>query len=327
MSQRIVICGAGFVGSHIAKVLLSASTGLSRNKTPHIQISSRAPDKVHSSLARNIEDSHRLLPPCKADVTDPSSLAKAFEDADVVVSLVGTMSSKPDVAEKLQWHGAENVAKAAENANAKLIHFSAIGADETSKVAYSRTKALGEKAVLAASPTATIIRPSIVFGPGDAFFNRFAQMSRFLPFMPVFGGGKTRFQPVYVGDIGRAVELLSRNDPEVEKDVSGKIIEAGGPEVFTYEEIMRLVLHYTGRRRPILSLPFGVGKLQAAVLEKLPENLFTLTQDQVEQLKIDNIVNPNPLSEHMSFEDILQKHASCPLTSVHSILPTYLSDN
>lgn len=165
----------------------------------------------------------------------------------MVVSLVGIMHGTPAEFDRIQHKGAENVARAAKDAGAKLVHFSAIGADKLSTIPYFKTKGLGEEAVFRANPEATIIRPSLVFGPGDGFFavrarifmlnwcdltgtQRFATLSKVLPFLPVFDGGKTKFQPVYVGDIARLVEIISRNDPKVRKAVDGHIIEAGGPE-------------------------------------------------------------------------------------------------
>ncbi|KDQ63299.1 hypothetical protein JAAARDRAFT_168979 [Jaapia argillacea MUCL 33604] len=321
MSSRVVICGAGFLGSNIAKGL---AIGVPGSATSHrIQISSRRPEKIHASLVPIIGEKH-LLPPVAADITKPETLGPAFSEADVVVSLVGIMSGTPADYERIQWRGAENVAKAAKDAGAKLIHISAIGADPNSSIPYARTKALGEAAVFEANPEATIIRPSLVFGPGDGFFLRFANLSKYLPFLPVFGGGTSRFQPVFAGDIARLVEIISRRDSDVMKMTDGKIIEAGGPDIMTYRDIMKIVLYYTKRRRPIISLPFFVGKTQGFFLEKLPENLFTVTRDQVEQLKSDNVVNPCPPENHASFEDVIRKYSSSPLKSVHDILPTYI---
>lgn len=210
----------------------------------------------------------RLLHPVAVDITKPETLAPAFKGASVVVSLVGILHGTPEAFEKIQWRGAENVARAAQNAGAKLIHISAIGANPESKLAYERTKGLGEQAVLETCPTATVIRPSIVFGPEDDFFNvssihstylslrlmiiftsmqRFARLSKFLPFMPVFGGGNSLFQPVYVDDVSQAVEIISRDDEEIRQLVDGKIIEAGGPDgkhFITETVLVRDLLNY-----------------------------------------------------------------------------------
>ncbi|KAG6866038.1 hypothetical protein C0991_009135, partial [Blastosporella zonata] len=196
---------------------------------PQIQLSSRHPDKLHNILKNSIPED-RLLPPVPLDVTKPSTLSPAFSGADVVISLVGVLTGTPKSFEEIQFKGAENVARATKDVGAKLIHFSAIGANSQSHIMYAKTKGLAETSVLRICPDATIIRPSLVFGPEDDFFNRFSRLSKFLPFLPVFGGGTSRFQPVYVDDLARIVEIIVRNDPDVRKLVAGKIIEAGGPE-------------------------------------------------------------------------------------------------
>jgi len=318
VTQKIVVCGAGFLGSNIAREIAVSSLGREKRR---IQLSSRHPEVIDMSL-RNTIPGEKLLPPCPLDITEPASLAPAFKDANVIVSLVGVMHGSPKAFEDIQWRGAENVATAAKDVGAKLIHISAIGADVNSNIPYARTKGLAEKSVLQICPDATILRPSIVFGPQDDFFNRFSKLSKFLPFLPVFGGGTSRVQPVYVGDLARVVEVLSRNEPDVDRLAAGKYIEAGGPDVFTYREIMQIVLRYNHRRRAIISLPFQVGVLQAAILEKLPVNLFTITRAQIEQLKSDNIVNPSLSNDHISFKNLLGRYCG-PLSSVHDVLPTY----
>jgi len=324
MSSKVVICGAGFLGSNIAKAL---TIGTSESNIFHrVQISSRSPQRTYDEL-KPLINPEQLLPPVAADVTNPDSLKKAFEDADVIVSLVGVMHGSVEDFIRIQWKGAENVAKAAKSAGARLVHFSAIGADPHSSIPYARTKALGESAVFEVYPAATIIRPSLVFGPGDGFFVRFGKLSQVLPFLPVFGGGTSRFQPVFVGDIARAVEIIARNDPKIQESVQGKVIEAGGPEVFNYRQLMDIVLNYTERKRPVISLPFALGAVQGFVMEQLPVNLFTVTRAQVEQLKSDNVVNPSPPANHASFKDLIERHYGSPLKSVHEILPTYLKSS
>jgi len=233
------------------------------------------------------------------------------------------MHGSPKDFEDIQLKGAENVANAAKDVGAKLIHFSAIGADPQSNIPYWRTKGLAEVSIMRICPDATILRPSLVFGPEDNFFNRFSRLSKYLPFLPVFGGGRALFQPLYVGDLARAVEILSRKDHDVRNLTTGKIIEAGGPDIFTYRQLMELVLKYNHRYRPIISLPFQVGMLQGAILERLPVNLFTVTRSQVKQLQSDIIVNPAVPAVSISFKDLLEQYSG-PLTSVHDILPTYL---
>lgn len=322
MSHKIVICGAGFLGLNIARQIANAPAVGSLVR--RVQLSSRNPAPLYARLKKEVLSDH-LLPPVALDITKPPTLTPAFENAQVVVSLVGLMHGTPQQFEDIQWHGAENVARAARQANAKLVHFSAIGADPNSHIPYARTKGLAEKSVMEICPNATIIRPSLVFGPEDDFFNRFAKLARFLPFLPVYGGGTARFQPVYVGDLARAVEIISRMDPGIEKQVSGKTTEAGGPDTFTFKQLMELVLKYTNRHRPIISLPFSLGYAQGAVLEKLPPNLFTVTRAQVEQLRKDNVITEEEGPGKFSFSKLIAKGYDCsPLESLLDVLPQYL---
>jgi uncharacterized protein YbjT (DUF2867 family) len=323
--HKAVICGAGFLGTNIARSLLSSTGAIAFR----VQPSSRKPDGVYKKLKGEIShpQQEKLLQSVPADVTDPESLRTAFKDASFVVSLVGLMNGTEDDFDRIQWKGASNVARAAQHVGAKLVHISAIGADSTSDIPYFRTKGLGEQAVFEHCPTATVIRPSLVFGPEDDFFNRFKKLSTFLPFLPVFGGGTSRFQPVFVGDIARAVEIISKLDSNAQNGVSGKVIEAGGPEVFTYRQLMEMVLRYSERRRMILSLPYSVGIIQGAVLEQLPQNLFTVTRSQVQQLKQDNVVGVTPQQsshEVISLEQFFKEQGSPKPTSMHDVLPNYL---
>ncbi|KAK0466461.1 uncharacterized protein EV420DRAFT_1261166 [Desarmillaria tabescens] len=319
MAQKIIICGAGFIGKQIARTL-------TRNQKHNfrVQLSSRHPQKSYDQLNESTPFG-TLLKPVSVDVRDTSSLTAAFEGSSLVVSLVGIMHGSPKDFEDIQWRGASNVSKAAQSVGAKLVHFSSIGADPWSSIPYTRTKGLGEISVLENCPSATVIRPSLVFGPEDDFFNRFSRLSRFLPILPVFGGGTSKFQPVYVEDLARAVEIIATADAKVKNDMSGKIMEAGGPDVFTYRELMGLVLKYNGRYRPIVSLPFFVGRIQGFFLEKLPINMFTVTRAQIEQLKFDNVVQnvPEGSSKFVSFEKLVTAHYEPP-RSVHDVLPGYL---
>jgi NADH dehydrogenase len=221
----------------------------------------------------------------RANLRYPASVDAAARDADVLINLVGILFERGrQQFEAVHSVGAAVVARAASAFGARLVHISAIGADEASSSLYARTKAKGEKLVLAAMPSATILRPSIVFGPEDEFFNRFAAMARVSPALPLIGGGRTRFQPVFAGDVGAAVAMAvaGRASP-------GTIYELGGPEVFSFKELMQFVLSTIERRRLLLSLPFSLAKFQAWFLQFLPRPL--LTPDQVELLKTDNVVS------------------------------------
>jgi NADH dehydrogenase len=164
-----------------------------------------------------------------------------------------------------------------------MVPISAIGADPNARSAYARSKAQGEQAVRAALRAATILRPSIVVGPEDGFFNRFAAMARLLPALPLIGGGRTRFQPVWVGDVADAIVAALERE-----DARGETFELGGPKVYSFAELMRYMLKVVGRRRLLLPLSFEVATLQARVMELLP--VPPLTRDQVELLKTDNVV-------------------------------------
>jgi NADH dehydrogenase len=189
---------------------------------------------------------------------------------------------------------------------------SAIGADENSTSAYARSKAMGEKLVLAAKPSATVLRPSIVFGPEDDFFNRFASLARLLPALPLVGGGHTRFQPVFAGDVAAAVveAIEGRTKP-------GAIYELGGPEVKTFKELMEYVLATIGRKRLLLPLPFALAQIQAFFLQFLPKPL--LTPDQVELLKVDNVVSDAAIHEGRTLPAL-----GIEPTAMEAIVPSYL---
>ncbi len=165
------------------------------------------------------------------------------------------------------------------------MQVSAIGADSESASTYAQTKAEGEKRVRAAFPAATILRPSIVFGPEDGFFNKFAGLARFLPVLPLVGGGKTRFQPVFVGDVAAAIAAVLDSE-----SAHGRTYELGGPTIYSFRQLMQIVLTATGRRRMLLPLPFALASFKAMFLQLAPNPI--LTPDQVKLLKTDNVVSP-----------------------------------
>jgi len=220
----------------------------------------------------------------RAPVTSPDAVARAVEGAEVVVNLAGILAeSRPGDFDRVMGEGAGCVARAAAAAGATgLVALSAIGADAASPSAYGRAKAAGEAAVLAAFPAATILRPSVVFGPEDKFFNRFGAMARMLPFMPVIAGA-TRLQPVYVGDVADAV-MAALARPEA----AGRIFELGGPQAFTFRDLLAWILQTTGRHRPLVAVPARLARLKARLLERLPGKL--LTRDQLLMLTSDNVV-------------------------------------
>ncbi len=226
--------------------------------------------------------------PVPADITDRASVDAAVQDADAVINLVGILYERGRRSfKRIHVDGARTVAEAAKAAGAsRLVHMSAIGANPDSPAAYGRTKAAGERAVKDAFAGATIVRPSVVFGPEDDFFNRFAKMAQVLPVLPVFD---TSFQPVYVGDVAKAfVKILA--DPE-KRD---KTFQLGGPRVISFREVMELVRAQTGRKRWLLPMPLSVARIQAMFLELLP--VPPLTRDQVKLLETPNVVPAGALT-------------------------------
>ena len=215
-----------------------------------------------------------------------SEVERLLTGADIAVNLVGILfESRSGDFERLQARFPGEVGAAAARLGLeRVVHLSAIGADPNSKAAYGRTKAAGEAALQASFPQATILRPSIVFGPEDNFFNRFARMSQLSPVLPLIGGGRTRFQPVYVGDVADAV-VAALGRPET----AGRTYELGGPAIYSFKELLAYLLRVTGRRRLLVNLPFGLASLQAKLLQFLPEP--PLTPDQVVMLERDNVVS------------------------------------
>jgi uncharacterized protein YbjT (DUF2867 family) len=270
-----VFGGSGFLGRHVVRALAK--------REYRIRVAVRRPE-----LAGHLQPLGRVgqIHPVQANVRNPASVQAAMRDSGVVVNLVGILNpTGAQTFEAVHARAAGTVAKAAADIGARMVHISAIGADESSASDYARTKAAGEKAVLAAVPSATIMRPSVVFGPEDEFTNRFAALARLSPALPLIGGGATRMQPVYVGDVATAVA-----DAVDGKTKAGATYELGGPEVLTMREIMQLICEITDRDRWLVTLPFGLAKLQALFLQFAPGAL-KLTADQVELLKKDNVVS------------------------------------
>jgi NADH dehydrogenase len=243
-------------------------------------------------------------------IDDEEVLPVLLQGKDALINCVGILQERGRQSFDRVHHTAPaRLARQAREAGvARLIHISAIGADPRSGSTYARSKAAGEQAVKDAFPTATILRPSIVFGPEDDFFNRFAAMAVVLPVLPLIGGGETRFQPVYVGDVADAV-IRALDDPAA----AGRTYELGGPKVYTFRALMELMLAEIKRRRVFIDLPFGLAALQARVMSILPNP--PLTPDQVEMLKRDNVVSSGALTlATLGVEP----------TAVEAILPTYL---
>ncbi|HKD31595.1 MAG TPA: complex I NDUFA9 subunit family protein [Xanthobacteraceae bacterium] len=302
--------GSGFLGRHVVRALAK--------RQYRVRVAVRRPD-----LAGHLQPLGRVgqIHAVQANIRHRASIAAAVRGSDVVINLVGILfESGRQRFDAVQSIGAEGVALAAAAHNARMIHISAIGADEDSSAAYARAKWRGEQRVLATTPDATIFRPSILFGPNDDFFNRFAGIARLSPALPLVGGGHTRFQPAFAGDVAEAIAKAVEGAAR-----PGAIYELGGPDVFTFRELMEFVLATIERRRLLVPLPFGIAKLQAAVFEmasKLPLRFLSkplLTRDQVELLRYDNVVSDAARDDGRTLDGL-----GISPQSVAAIVPTYL---
>jgi uncharacterized protein YbjT (DUF2867 family) len=298
----VVFGGSGFVGRHVVRAL--AKRGY------RIRVAVRRPDLAgHLQPLGNVGQ----IQPVQANVRVRWSIDRAVQGADHVVNLVAILhQSGRQKFGAVHEFGSRAIAEAARSVGAGLTHISALGADLKSQSDYARTKALGEKAVLETIADAVILRPSINFGPEDSFFNRFANMARFSPMLPLIGGGLTKFQPVYVGDVAEAVARSVEG-----KVKGGQIYELGGPQVLTFRQCMQELLTVIERKRLLVPVPWWVANLQASILGLLPNPL--LTKDQVLQLREHNIV-----SEAAAREDRTLAGLGIQPQSIGTILPSYL---
>ena len=298
-----VFGGSGFVGRNVVRALCK--------RDYRIRVAVRRPE-----LAGHLQPLGRVgqIHAVQANLRYPASIAAAMRDSHVAINLVGILAeSGAQRFDAVQAAGAGAVAKAAAAIGARMVHVSAIGADENSPSRYARSKAAGEKAVLSAVPSATILRPSVVFGPEDQFTNRFAALAQMSPALPLIGGGVTKLQPVYVGDVAAAVaEAVDGNAK------AGATYELGGPEVLTMREVMEIILATIERHRMLVSLPFGLAKLQALLLQFAPGPL-KLTPDQVALLRSDNVVSEPAKAAGLTLEGL-----GIAPDSLEAIAPQYL---
>src|SRR6201996_1239294 len=297
-----VFGGSGFLGRHVVRALA--------NRGYRIRVAVRRPE-----LCGYLRPMGRVgqIQAVQANLRYPDSVAAAVADADAVVNLVGILfESGGQRFDAVHTAGAETVAKAAKAVGAQLVHVSAIGADAESPSHYARSKAEGEREVLAVHDTAVIVRPSILFGPEDDFFNRFAALARLAPALPLPGGGHTRMQPVFAGDVGGAIAKA------VDGDLTpGGIYEFGGPDVHSFKELMEFVLSTIERRRLLVPVPFPLMKLQASFLQFLPKP--PITPDQVELLKRDNVVSEAAKRDSRTLEGL-----GITPEPIEAVVPTYL---
>ncbi len=304
-SEKIVtlIGGSGFIGRHIVRAL--AKRGY------RIRVACRRPD-----LAGHVQPlgTTGQVMPVQANVRFPASLAAVCDGAYTVINLTGILASRGAQSfDAIHVFGAEASAKAAKAAKAQVfIQMSALGADVESASDYARSKAAGEAKARAAFPGAIVLRPSIVFGPEDNFFNQFAGLSRLAPALPLIGGGHTKFTPLFVGDLAEAIARLIDSS-----EASGKTFEFGGPEVFTFKQLLEFTLETIGRKRLLVPVPWPIAKVMGSVMGLLP--FAPLTADQVELLKTDNVVSEVATREGRDLAGLgITAH------SIQGIVPSYL---
>ena len=294
--------GSGFLGRHVVRALAK--------RHYRIRVAVRRPE-----LAGYLQPLGRVgqIHAVQANLRNAPSVEAAARDAQVIVNLVGVLFERGRQRfNSVHAYGAEQIALAAHAHGAHMVHVSAIGADENSASAYARSKAKAEQLVLAAQPSAVIMRPSIMFGPEDDFFNRFAALARLSPALPLIGGGLTRFQPVFVGDVATAI--ADAVDGNVRP---GTIYELGGPDVRTFKELMQFVLATIERKRLLIPIPFFVARMQAMFLQYLPKPL--LTPDQVELLRADNVVSESATAEKRTLQGL-----GIEPEPIEAIVPSYL---
>src|ERR1700754_4291604 len=298
-----VFGGSGFLGRNVVRALCK--------RDYRVRVAVRRPE-----LAGHLQPLGRVgqIHAVQANVRYPASVEAAMRDSHVAVNLVGILAkSGAQTFDAVQVRGAEAIAKAAAAAGASMVHVSAIGANDRSSSQYARAKAAGEKAVLTALPSAIIMRPSVVFGPEDQFTNRFAALARLSPALPLIGGGTTRMQPVYVGDVATAIANAVDG-----KARQGATYELGGPEVLTMREIIETIQEITDRDRRLAPLPFGLARFKANFLQFAP-GAFKLTPDQVTLLARDNVVSDAAKAAGLTLEGL-----GITADSLEAIAPQYL---
>ncbi len=297
-----VFGGSGFLGRNVVRALAK--------RDYRIRIAVRRPELAgHLQPIGKVGQIHAV----QANLRYPASVEAAMRDSAIAINLVGILTeSGAQTFDAVQARGAETIAKAAAAVSARMVHVSAIGADEKSASYYARAKAAGEKAVLSAVPSATILRPSLMFGPEDQLTNRFAALARMLPVLPLVGAD-TKMQPAYVGDVATAVA-----DAVDGKTKEGATYELGGPEVLTMREIIEVICTITGRDRALLPLPLRLAKLQALFLQFAP-GMLKLTPDQVVMLQSDNVVSEAAKAAGLTLEGL-----GIAPDSMQAIAPQYL---
>jgi uncharacterized protein YbjT (DUF2867 family) len=294
--------GSGFLGRHVVRALA--------NRDYRIRVAVRRPELAgHLQPLGKVGQIHAV----QANIRNSASVEAAARDAHMLINVVGILFERGRQRfDAVHTVGAEQVALAANAHGARMVHVSSIGADENSPSRYARSKAAAEKLVLSAQPTAVIMRPSILFGPEDDFFNRFAALARISPALPLIGGGKTRFQPVFVGDVAAAIATAVDGNAR-----AGTIYELGGPEVRSFKQLMQFVLATIERKRLLVPIPFFIAKLEAMFLQFMPTPL--LTPDQVDLLRADSVVSEQAKTEQRTLQGL-----GIEPEPLEAIVPSYL---
>jgi uncharacterized protein YbjT (DUF2867 family) len=302
MARRdiVVFGGSGFIGRYLVRHL--AQHGW------RIVVAVR--DPVDARLLQPLGDVGQIVP-VACDVGDRAQVAAVLARADAAVNLVGLLYERGSQNfRRVHVEAARNIGEAAAAAGiTRIVQVSALGAAPHSPSNYARSKAAAEAALRQAVPQAVVLRPSIVFGPEDGFFNLFARIACLSPVLPLFGGGMTRFQPVYVDDVARAI-VAALEMPEA----AGQTYELGGPRIYSFRQLMEIVRRETRRHPLLVPVPFALAQLKAMFLQLLP--VPPLTTDQVRLLKIDNVVSPGA----RTIADL-----GITPTTVDVIVPTYLA--
>ncbi|MFC7292096.1 complex I NDUFA9 subunit family protein [Hirschia litorea] len=312
MSGKLITVfgGSGFIGRYAVRALCKAGW--------RVRVAVRNPMNAGDMRLSGEVGQVQII---QANVRNRPSIVRALDGADAVLNLVGLLSEKGrQTFDGTQALGAQNIAEYAAQAGIKqFVQMSAIGADLNSKSDYARTKAEAEDAVKAKVPTATILRPSIVFGPEDDFFNKFANFSRFLPFLPLIGGGKTQFQPVFVGDLADAIIGALASE-----DTQGRTYEIGGPSTYTFKQLLEFITDAVDRPKLLIPVPFFLAELKGMTIDLLfklwPFHAPPLTGDQVRLLKSDNIVGLEKDKNYGTIADLGVTN----LETIEVIVPTYV---
>lgn len=298
-----VFGGSGFLGKYVIRELVKEGW--------RVRVPVRRP---HTAQELKVIGNVGQVQLVQANLRFEKSVQQAVKGSDAVINLVALLFEEGKQSfESLHVRGAENLAKAAAAEGiTNFVQVSAIGADAQSDSDYARTKALGEQAVKDAIPSADIMRPSIIFGAEDQFFNRFASMAQFAPALPLLGGGETKFQPVYVGDVAEAIAKVAG------QGTSGKTYELGGPRVYSFKELMQFMLETIDRKRFLAPVPWFAANMMGFAGEISGAAPFVkpfLTRDQVKNLKVDNVVADDALG----FAELGTK-----LETIEAIVPSYL---